>query len=76
MPKITELYTPLMVIMADKEKQVDIPGKAQVKNSIRNVENQHESRRQLISGFHIQSCLLSLNQITFSICKENQIDTS
>jgi hypothetical protein len=30
-------------MIADKEKQVDIPGQAQVKNSTRNVKNQHES---------------------------------
>jgi hypothetical protein len=30
-------------MIADKEKQADIPGQAQVKNSTRNVKNQHES---------------------------------
>lgn len=33
----------MFLVVADKEKQVDIPRQAKVKNSIRNVENQHES---------------------------------
>jgi hypothetical protein len=32
-----------LTMIADKEKQADIPGQAQVKNSTRNVKNQHES---------------------------------
>lgn len=38
---LTNVPLPMRVI-ADKEKQVDIPGQAKAKNSIRNVENQHE----------------------------------
>lgn len=41
---------PPLTMVADKEKQVDIPGQAQVKNSTRNVKNQHESWRHLIQG--------------------------
>jgi len=36
------------MITTDKKKQVDIPGQAQAKNSIRDVKDQHEPRRQLI----------------------------
>ena len=40
-----------LIMVADKAKQVDIPGQAQVENSIRNAESKHGSWIHVGQGY-------------------------